>query len=105
MLEGVSRATPRATCLVCFECTFCVSCVNEVLHNVCSNCGGGLCPRPLRPSKNWKGDNFLAVKPATHQVTHKPVDRETHSRFLATLVGNPVFEAGGTVEIRELPKT
>ncbi len=27
------------------------------------------------------------------------------ARAQALLVGNPVFEAGGTVEIRELPKT
>jgi hypothetical protein len=26
-------------------------------------------------------------------------------REFITLIGNPVFEAGGTVEIRELPRT
>ena len=32
-----------------YECTFCASCVDGVLHNVCPNCGGGFEPRPIRP--------------------------------------------------------
>ena len=32
-----------------FECTFCQTCVDEVLHGVCPNCGGGFVPRPVRP--------------------------------------------------------
>ena len=28
-----------------YECTFCASCVDDVLGNVCPNCGGGLAPR------------------------------------------------------------
>src|SRR3954468_7698093 len=48
-----------------FECTFCMRCVEEVLWNVCPNCGGGFCPRPVRPSRNWKGDNYLGAKPAS----------------------------------------
>ncbi|MBC5774809.1 DUF1272 domain-containing protein [Pontibacter sp. KCTC 32443] len=36
--------------MICtFECTFCADCVNNVLHNVCPNCGGGLEKRPVRP--------------------------------------------------------
>src|SRR5258705_105934 len=46
-----------------YECTFCVTCVDSVLGNVCPNCGGGFVPRPIRPSKNWKGDNFLGKDP------------------------------------------
>ncbi len=40
-----------------YECTFCANCVDTILGNVCPNCGGGFVPRPIRPSKNWKGDN------------------------------------------------
>lgn len=42
-----------------YECTFCATCVDNVLENICPNCGGGFVPRPIRPSKNWKGDNYL----------------------------------------------
>jgi hypothetical protein len=34
-----------------YECTFCADCVELVLHNVCPNCGGGFCERPVRPKK------------------------------------------------------
>ncbi|QXD22519.1 DUF1272 domain-containing protein [Opitutia bacterium ISCC 51] len=32
-----------------YECTFCSSCIEEVLNNVCPNCGGGFTLRPIRP--------------------------------------------------------
>ncbi len=35
--------------MICsFECTFCRSCVTEVLKGVCLNCGGGFKQRPAR---------------------------------------------------------
>lgn len=34
-----------------YECTFCAHCVETVLHNVCPNCGGGFCQRPVRPKE------------------------------------------------------
>jgi hypothetical protein len=37
-----------------YECTFCASCVETKLHNVCPNCGGGFTPRPIRPSQAWR---------------------------------------------------
>jgi len=37
-----------------FECTFCADCVEQVLLNVCPNCGGGFQPRPIRPAKEWR---------------------------------------------------
>jgi hypothetical protein len=38
--------------MICsFECTFCATCVADVLHNVCPNCGGGFERRPVRPAK------------------------------------------------------
>ena len=27
-----------------YECTFCANCVDNRLHNVCPNCGGGFVP-------------------------------------------------------------
>lgn len=30
-----------------YECTFCASCVENILQNVCPNCGGGFSIRPV----------------------------------------------------------
>ena len=52
--------------MICsFECTFCALCVAHVLEDVCPNCGGGFVPRPIRPSVNWRGDNYVGKYPAT----------------------------------------
>lgn len=38
--------------MICtFECTFCKMCVDEILSNICPNCGGNFEKRPKRPSK------------------------------------------------------
>ena len=68
-----------------YECTFCSACVDEVLGNVCPNCGGGFAPRPIRPARNWKGSNYLGADPASAQVRHRPVDQAHHRVFAATL--------------------
>ena len=68
-----------------FECTFCAKCVNEVLANVCPNCGGGFVPRPMRPSRNWNGENLLGKYPASTAVKHRPVDAAAHAALLASI--------------------
>jgi len=68
-----------------FECTFCAACVDGVLHNVCPNCGGGFAPRPVRPSRDWKGGNCLATHPASECVRHRPVDPGAHVAFAAPI--------------------
>ena len=68
-----------------YECTFCATCVEHVLGNVCPNCGGGFAPRPIRPSRNWRGDNFLGKNPASTNVKHRPVDRAVHATFSAPI--------------------
>ena len=70
-----------------FECTFCVNCVETVLGNVCPNCGGGFTARPIRPSHNWKGDNYLGKEPASTTVKHRPVDPQVHARFAEGIRG------------------
>jgi hypothetical protein len=36
--------------MICtYECTFCRECVEDILENVCPNCGGNFSPRPIRP--------------------------------------------------------
>jgi uncharacterized protein len=38
--------------MICsFECTFCKDCVDNILDNVCPNCGGGMEKRPIRPKE------------------------------------------------------
>jgi hypothetical protein len=53
-----------------YECTFCVECVENVLRNVCPNCGGNLVPRPIRPRRAWRPGTGLDHDPAdTHRRT------------------------------------
>jgi hypothetical protein len=68
-----------------YECTFCATCVDGILGNVCPNCGGGFVPRPIRPSNNWKGDNFLGKDPASITVRHRPIDPALHRTFSAPI--------------------
>ena len=49
----------REAVICSFECTFCVSCADEVLKGVCPNCGGNFVPRPIRP------ENKLEQYPAS----------------------------------------
>jgi hypothetical protein len=71
----------RKAMICSYECTFCKDCVKNILQNVCPNCGGGFCPRPIRPARRWKGDNYLISHPATDKVTYQPVDVKTHQDF------------------------
>ena len=68
-----------------FECTFCATCVEDVLGNVCPNCGGGFEPRPVRPALNWKNDNYLGKHPASKTVRHRPVSAAVHEAFSAAI--------------------
>jgi hypothetical protein len=86
--ENCNAALPPASreARICsFECTFCARCVETVLGNVCPNCGGAFVPRPIRPSKNWKGDNYLGKFPAGSKGKHRPVDPAAHAQFAAEL--------------------
>jgi hypothetical protein len=49
-----------------FECTFCATCADEVLHGICPNCGGEFVPRPRRPAAR------LAKHPASTERVHNP---------------------------------
>lgn len=75
-----------------YECTFCATCAEDLLLGVCPNCGGGFSPRPVRPSRNWKDNNYLGADPASTKVRHRPVDVAAHSAFAATLRTVPPAE-------------
>ena len=90
--ENCNRALPPASteAMICtFECTFCRNCVEEVLRNVCPNCGGGFCPRPIRPSHDRNGGNFLGRYPPSTTVKHRPVNAESHSRLAEQVAAIP----------------
>ena len=64
--ECCDRDLPPASTLArvyTFECTFCADCVDNVLFNVCPNCGGGFEPRPIRPATEWRLGLSVATRP------------------------------------------
>lgn len=75
-----------------YECTFCATCVETILANVCSNCGGGFAPRPIRPAQNWRNDNYLGKDAASTRVKHRPVDPGAHARFAVVVGAVPPHE-------------
>ena len=78
--ERCDRDLPPASTIarICsYECTFCADCVDDVLHDVCPNCGGGFVPRPIRPAGEWRPGLSLALRPAsTRRVLMKYTDAE-----------------------------
>jgi hypothetical protein len=68
-----------------YECTFCADCVDNVLFNVCPNCGGGFAPRPIRPANEWRPGLSLAQRPPSSKrvfPTYSRDDIAAHSRRL-----------------------
>jgi uncharacterized protein len=77
--ENCGKKLPNESndAMICtFECTFCVACVENVLKNVCPNCGGGFEKRPTRPSQ------LLANRPVGTKEIFQPVDFEKFKLIL-----------------------
>jgi hypothetical protein len=56
-----------------YECTFCASCVETELADVCPNCGGGFEKRPIRPATEWRPGLSVAKRPPSttrHQLSY-----------------------------------
>ena len=71
--ENCNAALPpdSTVAMICtFECTFCRPCVENILDNVCPNCGGGFVPRPIRPSKEWRAGVCVTKHPASDKRVH-----------------------------------
>src|SRR5262245_25076970 len=68
-----------------YECTFCAACVEEVLGNVCPNCGGGFEKRPIRPENAWREDTGLGSDPAGTKRRRTPYTRSEIEAFARTL--------------------
>jgi hypothetical protein len=70
--ENCGTALPNESdeAMICtFECTFCAGCVENILRNVCPNCGGGFEKRPTRPSGSI--NRFPKADPLV-----RPIDQE-----------------------------
>lgn len=50
-----------------YECTFCQACVEQILENVCPNCGGGFTSRPIRPKTARRAGVSLIFHEASHE--------------------------------------
>ncbi len=72
-----------------YECTFCSRCVDEVLGNVCPNCGGGFERRPVRPALAWRDTAGLVHDPADTLRRHTPYTAEELAEFTARLRSTP----------------
>ncbi len=74
--ENCDKPLPNESneAMICtYECTFCNNCVENILKNVCPNCGGGFEKRPTRPK------NELEKNPPRKDKVLKPI---TENRFL-----------------------
>ena len=73
-----------ADAMICtYECTFCASCVNDHLFNVCPNCGGGLQPRPIRPAVARRDGVSLTHQPGSPDRVHLSYDKQNIAEFVA----------------------
>ena len=70
-------------CICTYECTFCTDCVEQVLENVCPNCGGGFVPRPIRPSTVRRAGVGLPHQPASTKRVRSAYSLEEVREFCA----------------------
>ncbi len=75
-----------------YECTFCADCVENFLHNVCPNCGGGFASRPIRPATAHRPGVGLAHQPAATERKRLKFDRTEAAAFAARLRDFPPDE-------------
>ncbi|MES0811374.1 DUF1272 domain-containing protein [Roseibium sp. SCPC15] len=70
-----------------YECTYCASCVETRLHNVCPTCGGGFTPRPIRPKRAYRPELKLGLEnnPASTRRKHSKFSAEEIERFVTSL--------------------
>jgi hypothetical protein len=76
--ENCGKTLPNDSneAMICtFECTFCIQCVENILENVCPNCGGGFEKRPTRPNAQ------LGKYPMRKDKVFKPIE---FNKFLET---------------------
>ena len=77
--ENCNKELPpdSAEAMICtYECTFCRTCVETVLMNVCPNCTGGFVPRPIRPRTKLKRN------PPSYRIVYNPVDLKRQKELI-----------------------
>jgi uncharacterized protein len=79
-------------CICSYECTFCASCVDTVLHDVCPNCGGGFEKRPVRPRRAWRDGTGLDNDQPGLRRRHTPYGRDEIAAFVEPLRNVPANE-------------
>src|SRR2546421_2382564 len=90
--ECCNRDLPAnsTTARICsYECTFCTDCVEQILNNVCPNCGGGFVPRPIRPKGEWRPGLSLEKRPASRKRIRSPYREDEIVAFAARLRDTP----------------
>ena len=75
-----------------YECTFCSTCVDEVLHDVCPNCGGGFQVCPIRPAQAWRDGTGLVNDPAGTRRREASYTADEIAALVETLRGIPPNE-------------
>jgi hypothetical protein len=82
--EGCDKDLPPESteARICsYECTFCASCVEELLGNVCPNCGGGFAVRPTRPAIAHRTGVSLTHQPASTKRVQSKYSQQEISEF------------------------
>jgi hypothetical protein len=68
-------------CICSYECTFCSSCVENLLRNVCPNCGGGFTLRPVRPKIAHRNNVSIINQPASSKRVITKLNRKEIEDF------------------------
>jgi len=82
--ENCDKPLPNgdSKAMICtFDCTFCKDCVEQILFNVCPNCGGGFEKRPTRPKQ------YIKKHPPSDKRVFKPIDLERFEMMLEKFRG------------------
>lgn len=72
-----------------YECTFCTRCVEQVLQNVCPNCGGGFCHRPIRPNKARREGVSRVDQPSSTERVYTKYSEQEIKGFAKNTKGIP----------------
>ena len=75
-----------------YECTFCAAYVENVLHDVCPNCGGGFQLRPIRPRTTWRERTGLVHDPPGERRRRTGYSSEEIATFVASVRDVPSRE-------------
>jgi hypothetical protein len=74
-------ADSSEACICTYECTFCRACVDELLLNVCPNCGGGFVDLPIRPKIARREGVSLINQPASTARVHTKYSKQQITEF------------------------